>query len=78
MFHTIGLSDATISPCRTKNLARCCENPWLYQYRGGHYVPQSKEFLELYGCRAGFLRQAMGVSVDNPEEWIEIDPILNN
>ncbi|KAJ5492666.1 serine hydrolase-domain-containing protein, partial [Penicillium diatomitis] len=34
-FHTIGLSDATISPDQTKRLARQCKSPWLYQYNGG-------------------------------------------
>lgn len=31
-------------------------------------MPQSKEFLELYGCLASFLREVIGVSVDNLEE----------
>jgi hypothetical protein len=73
MFHTIGLSDTTISPSQTRKLAKDCENPWLYQYPGGHYVPQSKEYGELYGRLAGFLRKAIGISVDNPEERIEVD-----
>jgi hypothetical protein len=72
-FHTIGLSDATISTVQTRKLARQCKSPWLYQFCGGHYVPQSKEFLELRGCLAGFLREVMGFSIDDPEEWIDVE-----
>lgn len=74
-FHTIGLSDATISTIQTKKLARQCKNPWLYQYCGGHYVPQSKEFMELRGCLGAFLREVMGLPIVDQNDWIDAECI---
>jgi hypothetical protein len=38
-------------------------------------VPQNNKYLELYDRLAGFLRAAIGDSVDDPEDWVEVDII---
>lgn len=73
IFHTIGVADATISPLQTKKLARRCKYPWIYEFCGGHYVPQSKEFLELTVCLASFLQEVLGGPVNSPGVWVDIE-----
>lgn len=59
IFHTVGELDSMISSTQTENLMRCCKRSWLFEFFGGHYVPQSKEFLEFSQSLASFLRSAL-------------------
>ncbi|KAJ5160964.1 uncharacterized protein N7482_007968 [Penicillium canariense] len=65
VFHTIGELDSMISSTQTENLMRCCKRPWLFEFFGGHYVPQSKEFLEFSQSLASFLRGALRHSLNS-------------
>jgi hypothetical protein len=38
-------------------------------------VPQSKEFMELRGCLGAFLREVMGLSIDDQNDWIDAECI---
>lgn len=65
IFHTIGELDSMISSTQTENLMRCCKRSWLFKFFGGHYVPQSKEFLEFSQSLASFLRSALRHSLNS-------------
>ncbi|KAJ5593602.1 hypothetical protein N7537_010506, partial [Penicillium hordei] len=73
MFHAVGELDATVSPTQTRNLARCCFSPWFYEFFGGHYVPQSKDFLGFSQSLKSFLTAALGLSERVQESWVDID-----
>ncbi|KAJ5471881.1 hypothetical protein N7539_008824 [Penicillium diatomitis] len=64
-FHTIGTSDAVIDPNRTVDLTNCYEDAQVYQYDGGHYVPQYKEANGLRGDLIPFLQRVMKMPTDD-------------
>lgn len=59
IFHAIGELDSMISSAQTKALMLCCKRPWLFEFFGGHYVPQSKDFFDLSQSLASFLQGAL-------------------
>lgn len=64
IFHTIGELDSMISSTQTETLMRYCKRPWLFEFFGGHYVPQSKEFLK-FSQLASFLKSALRHSLNS-------------
>ncbi|KAJ5917583.1 hypothetical protein N7466_011137 [Penicillium verhagenii] len=56
VFHAIGIWDATVSPAQTIRLARQCTFPTIFEFEGGHYVPQAKEYAELKRSLLVFLQ----------------------
>ncbi|KAF3404017.1 Dihydrofolate reductase [Penicillium rolfsii] len=72
MFHAIGHLDATVVPAQTMSLVRKCLYPWIYEFFGGHYVPQCKEFMELRDSLANYLREALGLSAYGQDSWVNI------
>lgn len=73
MLHAVGELDSTVSPEQTRSLAQQCSFPWLYEFFGGHYVPQYKEFLSFNLSLGRFLREVLGLSEVVQEAWEDID-----
>lgn len=73
MFHAFGQLDATITPAQTEMLALDCSYPWFYQFFGGHYVPQSKEYMSFRRSLEGFLRDVLGLGSKLRETWTDVD-----
>ncbi|KAJ5640346.1 uncharacterized protein N7484_008208 [Penicillium longicatenatum] len=72
IFHTIGELDATISTAQTIELSRQCTSPWFFEFNGGHYVPQIKEFINLRKSLSGFLEEVLGLPKKLDTSWIDI------
>ncbi|KAJ5346980.1 uncharacterized protein N7506_000233 [Penicillium brevicompactum] len=73
MLHAVGELDSTVSPEQTRSLAQQCSFPWLYNFFGGHYVPQYKELLSFSQSLASFLREVLGLAEVVQEAWEDID-----
>jgi hypothetical protein len=73
MFHAVGELDATITPAQTETLALDCLYPWFYQFFGGHYVPQSKEYMSFRHSLEEFLRDVLGLASSSHETWSDVD-----
>ncbi|KAJ5766672.1 uncharacterized protein N7511_004288 [Penicillium nucicola] len=75
IFHAVGELDSTVSPAQTRNLARHCSYPWFYEFFGGHYVPQNKDFMSFSQSLQSFLREVFGLYEEVQEGWEDIDMI---
>ncbi|OQD78053.1 hypothetical protein PENANT_c093G03996 [Penicillium antarcticum] len=73
MFHAVGELDSTVSPAQTRSLARHCSYPWFYEFFGGHYVPQNKDFMSFGQSLQSFLREVFGLCEEVQEGWEDID-----
>ncbi|KAJ5318274.1 hypothetical protein N7476_004694 [Penicillium atrosanguineum] len=65
MFHAFGELDATVTPTQTEALALDCSYPWFYQFFGGHYVPQIKEYISFRHSLEYFLRNVLSFTAES-------------
>ena len=73
MFHAFGELDATITPAQTETLALDCMYPCFYRFFGGHYVPQSKEYMSFRPSLEVFLRDVLGLTSSSHGTWKDVD-----
>jgi hypothetical protein len=73
ILHAVGELDSTVPPGQTGSLARQCSFPWLYEFFGGHYVPQHKESLSFSQSLGRFLSEVLGLSEMDQDAWEDID-----
>ncbi|OGE47652.1 hypothetical protein PENARI_c039G01968 [Penicillium arizonense] len=74
-FHTFGTLDETVTPAQTAGLAKQCAYAYSFGFFGGHYVPQSKEYMSFRQSLERFLKKVLGMPAQVHESCAGIDVV---